>query len=160
MGSRLSTALSLCWLAAATGGLASCVSFQWTRLEVHEPIPEELSEGLEPGTDTLESCLGRLGAPLYVWEVNSTSFALAYGWNDGRDWGFKVSVPIYRAASGSFQYGDANLDLHGLVLVFDSAERLLRTERGYLRDIAPELAERRRPALVEDGEGDGEGPSS
>jgi len=152
MSPGVAAALSLSLLALC-GGLASCVRLQWTRVEVHEPIPEALYDDLAPGVDTLGSCLERLGAPLYAWEVSSTSFALAYGWNDGRDWGFNVSVPVYRAASGSFEYGSADLDLHGLVLVFDEEGRLLRTERGYLREIAPELAERRRPSLIEEERG-------
>ncbi len=143
MRSRVPFALLL------AGGLASCVRFEWTRYQVQEPIPVEESTALTPGVDTLESCIARLGAPLYVWEASASTYALAYGWDEGHDWGFNVSVPVGDTASASFDYGDMNLDLHGVVLVFDHGDRLVRSDRGYLRDLAPGL-QRRRPSLIDD----------
>jgi hypothetical protein len=129
--------------------LGSCVRFRYARREVQTPIPEGVTEALRPGEDTLGSCLERLGAPLYAWEVSDFTYALAYGWDEGRDWGFHVSAPVTDAAPASVDYDNVALDLHGVVLIFDHDDLLLRSDRGYLREIAPGL-ERRRPALVED----------
>lgn len=133
--------------------LGSCVRLSWSRAWTHHPLaPEEIAR-LAPGETTLQSCLDELGAPLYVWELSGGSYAIAYGWNMGRDWGFNVSIPVAESASAVMDYGSLNLDLHGVVIAFDERDRLLWRREGYLRDIAYGL-ERRRPASpAVEGEG-------
>lgn len=127
---------------------ASCVRVSWISSDRQTPLPEVHVAGLEPGATTLEEALARLGAPLFVWEADPRSYGLAFGWDEGLDWGVNVSVPIAREFSASLDYEDTNLQLEGLVLFFDVHDRLLRVERGLLSDLVP--VRERRPADLPD----------
>lgn len=141
-----SSALAL--LLAVALGAASCVRVSWISSDRQTPVPDVHVDGLEPGETTLEGALARLGAPLFVWEADSRSYGLAFGWDEGLDWGVNVSVPVAREFSASLDYEDTNLQLEGLVLFFDASDRLLRVERGLLSDLVP--TRERRPADLPD----------
>lgn len=137
--------------------LSSCVRLRWNHENRFEPLPSDSWAGLEPGESDLGDALESLGAPLYVWEQTSDSFAVAYGWFNGRVAGGTVSVPLTEYASASFSYDNGAEKLYGLVLTFDRNERLMVLREGYLRDIAPELVERHPsfdPNWVEDAPSD------
>jgi hypothetical protein len=140
---RLSTAATALLLA----GLTSCVRGSWDSARDQVPVPHATIASLEPGVSTLGDCLDGLGAPLFVWEVDASSYGIAFGWNDAEDWGVNVSVPVARGFSASVDYADTNLDLEGLVLFFDADDRLLRIDRGRLSDLVPD---RQRPADLPD----------
>lgn len=145
--------MKLC-LALVLGGISSvlfssCVRVSWERAWTNTPVPEETSEALAPGVENLGSCLETLGAPLYVWEVNAYSYAIAYGWNDGHSWGVAVSVSTDQVTTTVGDFDSVNLDLHGIVLAFDRQDRLLWRRQGHLRDIAYGL-ERPRPLVPVD----------
>ena len=148
---RLSVAAAALLLA---GGLASCVRGNWQSARDQTPVRAGVVAGFEPGVTTLGDCLGALGAPLFVWEVDASSYGIAFGWNEAQDWGLNVSVPVARGFSASVDYADTNLDLEGLVLFFDAGDRLLRVQRGRLSDLVPD---RQRPAALPDQLGADEG---
>lgn len=126
----------------------SCVRVSWISADRQTPVPETHVEALVAGETTLEQSLGQLGAPLFVWEVDSRSYGLAFGWDEAFDWGVNVSVPVGRAISASLDYQDRNLQLDGLVLFFDRENRLLRVDRGLLSDLVPTRDQ--RPADLPD----------
>jgi len=125
----------------------SCIRLRWSQAQRFVPIPEEASERLVAGTDDLEACLSRFGAPLYVWERPNGHFAIAYGWAADETIGVRVSVPLQRAVSPSFDYNDIQDVLYGLVLFFGNDGTLQLARRGFLREIAPSD---RLPAYLED----------
>lgn len=127
--------------------LAGCLSVSWSRDRRHEPLRKSVIAALEPGRSTLAECLETLGAPLYVWEYKGDGAALAWGWNDERELGVKVSVPFSEQASVSLSYDDAREKLRGAVLLFDRDLVLEDVRRGWLRDLQRDL-QRRRPAAV------------
>lgn len=134
------------FLAAAC--LSGCVRGRWQRQKLNEQPAPGAVETLAPGEADLAQALEALGAPLFVWEQPRGSFALAYGWTEGRGIGGTVSIPISRAWSPSYSYDDVDANLFGLVLIFDHTTRLEVVREGYLRELAAEL-ERQRPADVE-----------
>ena len=137
-------AIACCALLAA-----SCVSARWSRTLREERIAEEATQRLEIGRSDLAECLALLGAPLEVWELPAGAFALAYAWGRDRGLGATVSVPTSSGLRPSYRYDQGDANLHGLVLLFDREGVLELVRRGYLHEIAPELA-RPRPASLED----------
>ncbi|MFT7485561.1 MAG: hypothetical protein ACI9F9_001411 [Candidatus Paceibacteria bacterium] len=127
----------------------SCLRLLWGRTQIHWPVPESSHEDLCDPEATMTECLERLGAPLYVWEEPSDRVALAWGWHAGTEWGANLSIPLAQELSATLDYQDLNLDLNGLVLVFDGSNRLTEKRSGILADIAQE-ARRRRPSVVDD----------
>ena len=128
--------------------LASCVSFGWSRDRRHAPPPAGAIGTLAPGQSTLAECLDTLGAPLYVWEYKGEGAALAWGWNDERQKGVSVSIPLYEQAYASLSYDDERARLRGVVLLFGRDLVLEQVRKGWLRDLESEFV-RRRPAAVE-----------
>ena len=128
--------------------LASCVSFGWSRDRRHAPPPAGAIGTLAPGRSTLSECLDTLGAPLYVWEYKGDGAALAWGWNDERQKGVSVSIPLYEQTSASVSYDDERAKLRGAVLLFGRDLVLEQVRKGWLRDLESEFV-RRRPAAVE-----------
>jgi len=135
-------------LLAVAFGATACVRVSWISSDRQTPVPDLHIAGLAPGETTLDQALVQLGAPLFVWEADSKSYGLAFGWDEGLDWGVNVSVPIANEFSASLDYEDTNLQLEGLVLFFDGENRLLRIDRGLLSDLVP-LREQ-RPADLPD----------
>lgn len=137
-------------LASCLGLGSSCVQVAWERHELNAPLEEGLESELVVGEVSLADCLERLGAPLLVWELNDSSYALAYGWDHRRQYGVSLSVPVADSGgSASLNYDDFASKLHGVVLIFDSEDRLTNKRRGLLRDFAPEEG-RRRPLFPEE----------
>ncbi|MFQ5505991.1 MAG: hypothetical protein ACE5F1_14520 [Planctomycetota bacterium] len=122
-------------------GLSSCVSFNWVRTSVSEPIPDRLWQSLEPGL-SLSECLDLLGAPFRVLAGPGRTVALVYAWKESVDWGFSVSVPV-RLGSASYRFTDQARDMHAVRLVFDQGWRLRETARGRLDDFL-DVARKRR----------------
>lgn len=136
--------------AALLALLASCVQVTWERHEVQTEIAEDEELALVDGEADLGACLESFGAPLYVWEHDATSIALAYGWDKQREYGVSVSLPVAdTGGSASFNYNDVASRLFGVVLIFDQHGVLERKQRGYLRQLIPGEA-LRRPAYLED----------
>lgn len=129
------------------GGATSCVQFSWERHVTFEPVRTEAVDGLRIGESSLGDALGRLGAPLYVWEGAHDAVVLGYGSENRREVGFDVSVPVFDSANASFSFDDVAKRLEGYVLVFDDKAVLRIVRRGLLRDLA--LTERTRPAYEE-----------
>ncbi len=149
-----SSTFALSLLAVALGA-ASCVRVSWISSDRQTPVPDAQIAGLAPGETSLEAALGQLGAPLFVWEADSKSYGLAFGWDEGLDWGVNVSVPVAKEFSASLDYEDTNLQLEGLVLFFDRDNRLLRIDRGLLSDLVP--VREQRPADLPDQLGASDG---
>ena len=124
--------------------LAGCVSGNYTRVLVNEPIDETRLASLEPGAD-LQLCLDALGAPLRVWETETGRFALAYGWIRQRGWSVRVSYPLASYFSASISYQDQLRKMAGAVLWFDRDLKLIEAKTGQLSDLLP----RRRPSSIE-----------
>jgi hypothetical protein len=134
---------------------SACVQVAWERHEFNSPLEEDVEQELVAGEVSLKECLAQLGAPLLVWELSDSSYALAYGWDRQREYGVSFSVPVADSGrSASINYDDIASKAYGVVLIFDSDDRLLRKRRGLLRDLAPEQA-RRRPLFSEDVGDDG-----
>lgn len=129
----------------------SCLSFEWSRVSRYAPVPAELEASLEVGDSDLERCLARLGAPLWVLEqpVESKDGALlAWGWFESEDFGVRVSYAFDRFVSASFDYEQIDAEMQGIVAVFDESWRLIKLERGLLRDLASDLTQARPRAIL------------
>ena len=123
---------------------AGCVRLNWRKATLEQAPPRAAIERLAPGAE-LTACLRELGAPNLVWEQPGGAFAMAYAWSRTRRWGLGVSAPLARHADASFDYATASDEVEGVVLWFDADWRLVRSQRGRLRDLAPTRA---RPASV------------
>jgi hypothetical protein len=142
IGVRAHAILARSFVGALLLGLSGCFSFTWSRDRTFEPLPSNALQGLEPGHTTLEACLARLGAPLYVWEYKRQGAALAWGAGDDDAKRFSVSVPLDRAHA-SFSYGRIDARLRGAVLLFDEDLVLEEVKEGCLRDIARQVGSSR-----------------
>ena len=133
--------------------LAGCVSGSYTRLSVNEPVDENAVAALPAGAD-LQVCLGRLGAPIRVWEAEVGRYAMAYGWLRERGWGVRASYSFDNLLpSASFSFDSQLKRMRGAVLWFDGEMKLVEARAGLLSDLLPP---RRRPVdvdLLEDSEG-------
>lgn len=127
---------------------SSCLSISWER-KLHEVRLEPARyAGLEPGVADLQTCLRQLGAPLTVWELPAGRFAIAYGWDENRELGLSVSVPVTQRQSANFDYDEINLHRPGVVFFFDSALVLESRREGRLNNLREET--RRRPDSLEE----------
>jgi len=135
-----------CSLALAASLSASCVQLRWEKSRLERPMPEARLNAVAPG-DSLGVCLQRLGAPHLVWEQPNGAIAIAYAWSYSSGWGFGVSTPITRAIDASYNFDTLAADTQGLALWFDADWNLVRTQRGYLHDLAKTPA-RARPNFV------------
>jgi hypothetical protein len=142
---------ALCIVAALV--LSGCVTFSFDRDLRNTPLADTALDGLEPSRTTLAQCLERFGAPIYVWEYRGDGLAIAYGWQKEKQWNVTASVPIFRGYSASASFTHDASKLRGAVLLFDSDLKLEVVRRGFLKSLREELAPR-RPAPVDDGEGD------
>ena len=126
--------------------LAGCVSGNYTRVSVNEPVDEAVVAALPAGAD-LQICLGRLGAPIRVWETEAGRYAMAYGWLRDRGWGVKASYSFTQLApSASFSFDSDVKKMRGAVLWFDGEMKLVEAKTGLLSDLLPP---RRRPVDVD-----------
>ena len=144
--------MRLAALSAIALACSGCLRVAWERESRHSPVPPAALGRLEPGRVGLTECLAELGAPLWVWEhveEGRASAVLAYGWNNQRDLGLRVSVPLYRGLTASYQYDAIDQRMRGVVLFFDADWRLTSWREGLLRDLTAELRPK-RPQPVED----------
>lgn len=126
--------------------LAGCVSGNYTRLSVNEPVDEEVVSALPAGAD-LQACLGRLGAPIRVWEAEAGRYAMAYGWLRERGWGVRASYSFDKLLpSASVSFDSQLKKMRGAVLWFDDELKLVEARTGLLSDLLPA---RRRPVDVD-----------
>jgi hypothetical protein len=126
--------------------LAGCVSGNYTRLSVNEPVDEDAVAALPAGAD-LQVCLGRLGAPIRVWETDAGRYAMAYGWLRERGWGVRASYSLDNLLpSVSFSFDSELKKMRGAVLWFDGEMKLVEARTGLLSDLLPA---RRRPVDVD-----------
>ena len=131
-------------------GRSDCVTGSYDRAAAGEPIQAAVVAALAPGTDTLASCLQRLGAPNRVVEYRvaadgSSGMALAWFWRDAAGWGLDVSSGD-DAVPGSVSWDSVAAELPGCVLWFGPDLVLERWRSGLLGDLLPA---RRRPAGVD-----------
>ncbi|MEQ8765082.1 MAG: hypothetical protein RL885_14210 [Planctomycetota bacterium] len=124
--------------------LPSCVSFEYSRQSLNEPIKPVAVSQLTEKEAGLQDCLNRLGAPNELWETPE-GFAAVYGWYDQGAWNLTASANI-RSVPLRFDYTSTNLDLRGVVLLFDRDAKLLRARVGRLAVITQDL--RKRPVRV------------
>ena len=88
--------------------LCGCVSLNWSRGNVNEPIADAALASLRPGEADLTQCLSTLGAPNLVWEYKIDGLALAYAWVDSGGWGAGASYSFFRyAPAASFNFAPA-----------------------------------------------------
>jgi hypothetical protein len=132
---------------AAFGG---CVTGSFDRAVADEPIPAAVLATLQPGADTLATCLQRLGAPLRVVEYDvaadgSSGMALSWQWRDTAGWGLDVSSGD-DAVPGSVSWDSESAELPGCVLWFGPDLVLERWHAGLVGDLRPG---RRRPAAAD-----------
>lgn len=120
-------------LAALGGG---CLQGDLNRDRVLQPLAESDVAGLRPQEDDLAVVLARLGAPLYVRELGD-GIALAYGWLDTTNWNLEAQVPVGDAGSFQFTYNSTREALPGVVVFLDANLRVVRIERGLLRNLVP-----------------------
>ncbi len=139
------------WLAAlAPLFAAGCVSGDWNRAGLGEPIARERLDALRRGTDTLGACLASLGAPERVFEHDvapdgSSGVALLWYWRD--EAGFGVEVSSGRdEVPGSLSFDFVGVDLPGCVLWFDRDLVLQEWRSGLVGDLLPR---RVRPSGVD-----------
>ena len=141
---------SLLLLLAVLGG---CVSGYYRRDSLNEPVPPAALEALEPGRDTLATCLAALGAPLRVLEYRvapdrTAGMALVWFWRDTAGWGFDVSAPIDDRSADVFEFDLADTELPGCVLWFGPDLVLERWRQGMVGELLPG---RVRPSPAVDG---------
>ncbi len=60
----------------------ACVSVNWTHDSWATPTPKQALAEMEVGVTSLSEVLGRLGAPLQLWEHRRDGLVLAYGWRE------------------------------------------------------------------------------
>lgn len=126
---------------------SACVSVSWERKLRDLPLRPEQYQQLQPGAATLEDVLAKLGAPLDVWELGHGRFALAYGWEQNRELGMSVSVPVTQRRSANFDYDEINLHTYGIVCFLSAELRLESLEEGRLHELR--AMQRRRPEYEE-----------
>ena len=93
----------------------------------------------------LEACLETLGAPLKAWQVGD-GYALSWAWYDAEEWSYRLEFPLTQTFNASLDYSTIDRETQGLLLLFDSADRLVMLKEGFLRDLMAE-DEARSPAV-------------
>jgi len=141
---HVSALLAACAAATAAG----CVQVVYHRRNVEDPVLSGDLAALKPGSDDLGSCLSRLGAPYFVWEYRIDGMALGWVTEDTGGWSVQFSWSFERYFNAGMSVDLAGSDLPGVVLWFDGELRLLKWQRGRMRDLVSGL--RHRPAPVED----------
>lgn len=136
------------WAALLPLLLVGCVTGRLQRVTFNEPVQRAALAALEPGKDTLATCLASLGAPVDVVEYDvgaglQSGVAVVYSWFERFGWGVTVNVP--RVNSAYFSFDALGTDVRGCVLWFDEALVLQRWREGLVGDLLPQ---RRRPAPV------------
>ncbi|MCH2105810.1 MAG: hypothetical protein MK291_04135 [Planctomycetes bacterium] len=124
---------------------ASCVSVVWEREAWHRPPSAEAVESLSEGRADLAACLEALGAPMKVWQVGD-GVALSWAWYESKELSYRLQVPMTQTFNASFDYATVDRETLGLLLVFDSSDRLVMKREGFLKDLMAE-GEERSPAV-------------
>ncbi len=127
----------------------ACVTGSFDRVALDEPIASEAVAALQPGQDTLATCLQRLGAPIEVFEDRvaadgEAGMALLWYWRDEVGWGIDVSSGDDHVP-GSMQWDARSAELPGCMLWFGPDLVLARVRSGRAGDLRPV---RRRPAVA------------
>ena len=128
--------------------LGGCISVNFNRARGFEPVTEDVLLGLRDQNADLAACLATLGAPNLVHELPGGGMALAWAWIDSMGWGIQGSIS-FRGVGISADYDAERRDFEGAVLFFDGSLRLVKVERGLLRDFL-QAPERRPAAAVDD----------
>ncbi|MFY9345389.1 MAG: hypothetical protein WAT39_23055 [Planctomycetota bacterium] len=129
---------------------ASCVTGQYGRVTVDQAITADQVAALQVGSDTLATCLERLGAPHRVLETPAAAdgapgMVLLWAWQHERGWGIVVSTS-YDDAPLRLQFDRTRDNLPACALWFGAD---LRLERADLGTVASLLPGRVRPSLVD-----------
>lgn len=129
--------LALASLCAAIGVLAtSCVRFSYVVRTTDAPLAEADLAALRPGVDDLTACLTGLGAPNAVFEYRVHGMALLWRFVDSSGFGISLSYSVDRIApSASFNFDSDDADTTGVMLWFDADLRLIRWQRGLVRQL-------------------------
>lgn len=117
--------------------LPACISFNYVRSQVGEPVPDAAVAPLKPQSATLAACLAQLGAPDLVWPTDDGMVNLAYAWTDTLNWGLAASWSVVRFAPVRVDFDSVDTEVKSVVLAFDADLRLHHISRGYLWDLAP-----------------------
>lgn len=137
--------LALLLLLLASG----CVTGAYSADATDEPIERARIEALQPGHDTLATCLDALGAPNHVFEYRAAEdgkagVVLLWFWSGTAGWGVQVSSPGDLPGTLGFKRKLARLP--GCVLWFGPDFVLERVRAGDVTDMVPD---RVRPAFVD-----------
>jgi hypothetical protein len=136
---------------AVVAAASACVTVEYRRTIVDEPVRKERVAALVPGRSGLAECLAALGAPQYVWEYRGDALALGYGSYNRSHWGLGVSYAVTNEVSASMNYDELGSKTRGYVLLFDEGWVLQGIRSGYLRDLTLGLG-RQRPASLPEPE--------
>jgi hypothetical protein len=123
-----------------------CVSGSWVRESADAPIEMAALSAIEVNASTLEDVLDMFGAPLSVWEFNSTAAAVAYGWYESHLYNVRVSYKVNAGNTSDFNYDRAEAQMNGVVFFFDENWILRSWRAGRLKDLLEEGI-RKRPSL-------------
>jgi len=124
----------------------ACINLEWSRTRVRQEVDRAALASLPRSGIGLDRCLDVLGAPTYVWENRVHGLIVAWSWQNEREFGVSLSVPIYRSQSASVQYTDTDFKEKGLVAWFDDDWRLEDWREGYLSEL---VARNQRPATID-----------
>ncbi len=129
--------------------LGGCVTGSYEHVVVDEPVAATGLAALQPGTDTLATCLHRLGAPNRVFEYRATAdgragMALLWSWRHAAGWGIDVSSGD-DSVPGSVSFDALATELPACMLWFGPDLVLERWRAGTVGDLLPG---RRRPVLL------------
>lgn len=145
MSARLTAA---CLPLLAFGG---CITGSWDRDATDDPIASAALAALQPGTDTLGTCLQLLGAPSRVFEYHvepdgSSGMLLLWCASEQVAWGLEAAGGT-QDVSASVSLDQADTELTGCALWFGADLCLERWRRGRIGEL---LAARRRPSVPEE----------
>lgn len=132
---------------ALLGGLLlafapSCLSVNYVRFSVGEPVPDEALATLEPGRADLAACLARLGAPDLVWPSDRGALQLAWAWLDAAEWGASLSYSLERFVPARAKFDGGSAAYRAVVLRLGPDLVLQSIARGLLRDLVVDPQER------------------
>ncbi len=98
-------------------------------------------ESLGVGDVDLAICLETLGAPLKAWQV-ADGYALSWAWYDSEELSYRLELPMTQTFNASLDYSTIDRETQGLLLLFDTSDRLVMMKEGFLRDLMAEDDER------------------
>ena len=69
-------------------------------------------------------------------------YALSWAWYDSEEMSYRLEVPMTQTFNASLDYSTIDRETQGLLLLFDSSDRLVMLKEGFLRDLMAEDDER------------------